>query len=132
MISAIQAFLDAKAKGLPACAESWLDAIPGWQITARFDEFAPQCPDRRGASVERRPANALNVEIGAPVPRCIQRMPAHWTGSGRSALRWLASGGSALVFGECCCRACPRARIAQRASEAHQDATVVEPVRGGK
>jgi hypothetical protein len=57
-------------------------------------------------NVERRPANALCVEIGAPAPRCINKRPEHWAGLGvNSSIRWLASGGSALVFGVCdyCC-----------------------------
>lgn len=47
-----------------------------------FNLFAGRCPYRVVPDAERRPANALNVEIG-----------------------WLLSGGSPLVFGPCS-RAC--------------------------
>ncbi len=57
--------------------------------------------------IERRPANALCVEIMTPVPRCTRKLPPHWKGSGASALRWLGSGGSPLVFGRCS-PICPR------------------------
>jgi hypothetical protein len=59
------------------------------------------CPYRIALGVERRPANALNLEIGTPIPRCTRKLPDHWFGAGRSALRWLGSGGSPLVFGYC-------------------------------
>jgi hypothetical protein len=51
--------------------------------------------------VPRRSANALNIEVGMPVPRCLFKQPAEWRGRGASALRWIGSGGSALVFGPC-------------------------------
>jgi hypothetical protein len=66
-----------------------------------------ECPHRIELELERRPGNALNVEIGAPAPRCINKRPDHWAKLGvNSSFRWLASGGSALVFGLCtyCCR----------------------------
>ncbi len=64
------------------------------------------CCFRIDFGIERRPANALNVEIMTPLSRCRQKLPEHWTGTGASALRWLGSGGSALVFGHCS-RPCP-------------------------
>lgn len=57
----------------------------------------------------RRPGNALNVEIGAPLDRCLDKRPRHWPAS-MSAIRWLGSGGSPLILGACTPRACPRAR----------------------
>jgi hypothetical protein len=51
-----------------------------------------------------RRANALNVEIGQPAPRCRLAWPEEWQGRGSGAdlgFRWLASGGDALVFGGC-------------------------------
>jgi len=68
------------------------------------------CVHRLVPLLLRRPANALNVEIGAPAPRCSLKLPDHWTGSGRSALRWLGSGGSPLVFGHCSAD-CPASMI---------------------
>jgi len=58
--------------------------------------------------VQRRPVNGLNVEIGQPLPRCLNKLPEHWTGTGASSARWIASGGSALVFGYCTPNACPK------------------------
>jgi hypothetical protein len=65
-----------------------------------FREFAEQCPCRQVLRLERRPANALCVEIGQGLDRCTNKRPSHWP-SGASALRWLASGGGAEVFGPC-------------------------------
>lgn len=64
-----------------------------------------ECKARIRIPLERRPGNALNVEIGQPADRCIQKRPHHWPKS-MTAIRWLASGGEALVFG-CCCPPCP-------------------------
>lgn len=74
----------------------------------------PLCPhSAKGLTLIRRPVNALCVEIGAPLPRCILKMPEHWTGKGRSAIRWLASGGSPLVFGPCTPLCCPEEKRPQ-------------------
>lgn len=51
--------------------------------------------------LERRPANALNIEIGSPLPRCTRKSP-----DGRG-LAWLLSGGSPLAYGHCTPLACP-------------------------
>lgn len=64
-----------------------------------------ECNARIRIPLERRPGNALNVEIGQPADRCIEKRPHHWPNS-MTAIRWLASGGEALVFG-CCCPPCP-------------------------
>jgi hypothetical protein len=66
------------------------------------------CVHRIVLGIERRPANALCIEIMTPLPRCTLKLPDHWTGSGASALRWIGSGGSYLVFGRCS-QNCPRA-----------------------
>lgn len=74
-----------------------------------WDELSATCAHRIEIDVPRRPANALCVEVGTPLPRCSRKLPPHWTGTGASALRWLASGGSPLVLGLCspnCPRAC--------------------------
>lgn len=72
------------------------------------------CSHRVEVDVPRRPANALNVEVGTPAPRCKLKVPEDWAGreprSGLSlAARWMWSGGSPLVFGVCTpnCKSCP-------------------------
>ncbi len=65
------------------------------------------CKSRIELPLSRRPANALNVEIGAPAPRCLNKRPSHWPPT-VGAVRWKASGGDALVFGRCS-RNCPLA-----------------------
>lgn len=61
----------------------------------------------------RRQSNALRTE---PViicsGRCSLKLPEHWpqAAKDRGALRWVASGGSPLVFGRCC-QPCPRAEV---------------------
>jgi hypothetical protein len=63
------------------------------------------CDQRIDLGVERRRANALNVEIGTPASRCKMKLPEHWKQIGgptaMSSSRWLASGGSPLVLGAC-------------------------------
>lgn len=67
-----------------------------------FGEYSAECIDRLGIDIERRPANALNVEYMSPLPRCRQLSP-----DGRGTA-WLASGGSPLAYGHCCRSVCPR------------------------
>lgn len=110
MTTAIAMFLECRAAGETAKAADWLAHVPAWQIAARFEDFAPQCPNQLSSSVERRPANALNIEIGAPLPRCSARPPATWRGVETAVLRWLGSGGSPLVFGLCARQVCDRLR----------------------
>ena len=83
----------------PTLAE--LRALPAFQVEAWWEDIAPHCPSRRVLPVERRPGNALNIEIGTPVPRCMERSP-----DGRGAA-WVASGGSMLAYGVCCASGCP-------------------------
>jgi len=71
------------------------------------DAFDVPCGSRVSGPLLRRPANALNIEVGAPLDRCLNKLPSHWKGSGRSALRWRASGGGPEVFGLCTPNACP-------------------------
>ena len=35
-----------------------------------FAEFSASCLSCRRPNIERRPGNALNIEIGTPQPRC--------------------------------------------------------------
>lgn len=66
----------------------------------RLSVVRESCPSRRELATERRPGNALNVEIGTPSARCVEKRPEHWPES-VSAIRWIASGGELLVFGHC-------------------------------
>lgn len=72
-------------------------AIASWALR----RLERDCGHRMALAVERRPGNALNVEIGAPAPRCNRKSP-----DGRG-LAWLLSGGDALAYGHCTPRACP-------------------------
>lgn len=72
-----------------------------------FEAGAEGCPQRISIPVERRLANALNVEIGAPLPRCRCLTPPEWGATDVRARRWLASGGSPLVLGPCSAAGCP-------------------------
>lgn len=78
----------------------------GQVMSAWFDE---PCDRRVLPRFERRPGNALNIEIGSPSVRCKDRVPDHWP-EGMSSARWLLSGGSPLVLGTCSPGACPRRR----------------------
>lgn len=81
------------------------------------------CSSRVGVEQERRPANALNIEYMTPSPRCMNKLPDHWFGAGRSAVRWLGSGGSPLVFGKCGGH-CPRF---SEQPERHEGASAATP-----
>ncbi len=65
------------------------------------------CPKLIAPELLRRPANALNVEVGQAVPRCRLKTPEHWGDADPEATRWLRSGGSPLVLGPCTPNACP-------------------------
>ena len=82
-----------------------LGAIPPSQWDIYFAELRPLCPDARTGPLLRRPGNALNVEIGAPMMRCLQRSP-----DGRG-LAWMMSGGSLLAYGLCTPGGCPRTAV---------------------
>lgn len=69
-----------------------------------FTRFAAACPHRLQPDLVRRPANALNMEPGSPMDRCLLKEPSHWVAKGYGP-RWIYSGGSPLVFG-CCTMAC--------------------------
>ena len=76
-------------------------------MSAAFAAFATTCPERIVIPVERRRANALNVEIGRPLARCKLRPPTEWGGRDMGA-RWLLSGGHPLIFDPCSATECPR------------------------
>lgn len=71
-----------------------------------FREHRMSCRSRVESPIERRPANALNLEFIQTSDRCLNQPPSHWP-EGHWALRWIGSGGSPLVFGECSAQSCP-------------------------
>ena len=72
-----------------------------------FHIYREGCTARLRGEIERRPGNALNVEIGAPIDRCLDKRPHTWHEGSVSGVRWLASGGDPLIFGPCA-PTCPR------------------------
>lgn len=112
MISLAYLILDRGKAGIAPTADD-LDAVPSYQWDVYHEELAQLCPSRVELPVLRRPANALNVEVGQPAPRCRRQTPPEWNGSDPNAARWLASGGSALVLGPCARCKCPRIGGAQ-------------------
>lgn len=101
MISSAQLALDAAQAGEGGLflIRRYAD-IPPYQWRIRFADLAERCPHRVTLGIERRPANALNVEIGQPMPRCSLRAP-----DGRG-LAWVQSGGSWLAYGTCSAGEC--------------------------
>jgi hypothetical protein len=65
------------------------------------------CPSRVNLGTPARKANALNIEVGQPLPRCMEKPPEHWGPNAPSVLRWIGSGGNLLVLGHCDAN-CPR------------------------
>lgn len=65
------------------------------------------CSELITLGVPRRPANALNIEVGQPLDRCRLKTPDHWGSTDPRASRWILSGGSALVLGICSAN-CPK------------------------
>lgn len=84
--------------------------MPGENDTPDTDfvRLRRTCPERIEPPALRRPANALNVETGAPAARCRLKTPESWGDADPRAVRWLWSGGSPLVLGKCACPGCPR------------------------
>jgi hypothetical protein len=82
-----------------------LAQVPAWQWSVRgghWAELAKHCCNRVEPELLRRPVNGLNIEIGAPQPRCLFRSPdgRGFTKNGGS-LDWYLSGGSVLDYGHC-------------------------------
>lgn len=75
-----------------------------------FRERAGRCTDRVEVALARRPANALNVEIGKSLDRCRLQTPPEWGTADPRATRWLWSGGSPLILDPCACATCPKGR----------------------
>lgn len=78
-------------------------------LNTTWGRFSEGCTAGLEAPLERRPANALNIEIGAPSRRCSMQPP-----DGRgvtrdgSTLDYLRSGGSVLAYGRCEKAQCPK------------------------
>lgn len=72
-----------------------------------FDRGPAACPAYVEVELQRRPANALNLEIGQPRTRCRCKTPEKWGGIDPRATRWLLSGGDPLILGICESRGCP-------------------------
>lgn len=74
-----------------------------------FAAFAAECKALKCPDIERRPGNALNVEIGTPHPRCLLKPP---DGRGVTCdggtLDYLRSGGSVFAYGLCEAATCPK------------------------
>jgi hypothetical protein len=83
---------------------NWIMMVCGRENRRRDSILPSNCKFREVPELERRRANALNVEIGSPSPRCTQKSP---DGLG---LRWWLSGGSLLSYGVCDVRNCPEKR----------------------
>lgn len=66
-----------------------------------------KCPYRIQPPIIRRPGNALNIEIGKPLPRCRLKTPKNWGDADPTASRWINSGGTPEIFGTCLGN-CPR------------------------
>lgn len=76
-----------------------------------FQAFASTCISRRVLRVERRPGNALNVEIGSPMPRCMLQPPdGRGVTKDGSTMDWIRSGGQELDYLPCDPETCPKAR----------------------
>lgn len=99
MISAAQVIIERAKAGLPVLDE--FSALPAWQMRIWWSELSSCCPSRMEPDLVRRPANALNIEIGAPQLRCSLQSP-----DGRG-MAWVNSGGSILAYGCCSKRSCP-------------------------
>ena len=100
-------WLDAHPDASSADRARVLAQVPAGQWAAHgghWAELSLHCGNRVDPGIERRPANALNIEIGSASPRCLFRSP-----DGRG-LAWLLSGGSVLAYGTCVQSCCERAR----------------------
>lgn len=65
-----------------------------------FRRFAASCPHLLELSTPRRQPDQINSGCGIALPRCKLRVPASWPKE-VAPVRWLARGGTPLVFGVC-------------------------------
>lgn len=86
---------------IPSSPDGAVQALAG-----NWKERRLTCGAMLTPAFQHRPGNALNVEPIQPMPRCLDKKPETWP-EGASALRWMASGGEAWVFGPCSSN-CPR------------------------
>lgn len=101
-------WLDNHRSAPPSDRQRALDAVPAAQWAGpHWAELSKDCGNRIAPEVERRPGNALNLEIGTPQPRCSARSP-----DGRG-LAWILSGGSPLAYGLCSQGECWRAAVVE-------------------
>lgn len=96
-------WLEAHPEATSEMKRQLLEQVPAWQWAlegGHWPELAKHCCNRVDPAAERRPANALCIEIGAPLPRCLFREPGG-PREGRSNLSYWISGGSILAYGIC-------------------------------
>lgn len=88
------------------------------------------CPHRIGLEVIRRPANALNIEMGGfgGCDRCKLKPPEEWGPNAPSVMRWLLSGGSPMVLGRCTPNNCPSTDTVSAECSAHRASYATETV----
>jgi hypothetical protein len=96
-------WLEAHSEATSEQKRQLLDQVPAWQWATpggHWYDLSKHCSNRVDPALERRPANALCIEIGTPMPRCLFREPGG-SKEGRSNLAYLLSGGSILAYGIC-------------------------------
>lgn len=66
-----------------------------------------------------RQRNAPRIEVLDPSPRCILKLPEHWSEGAKRAggLRWICSGGDIFVFGICTPKSCPELKQREEQDE---------------
>lgn len=106
MITLARLALDKWDKGDKSTANDMFQDLPRFQLEVYFDDVAERCASRVQAETHHRPCNGVNVEYYGGSYRCLNQKPDHWPESA-TAIRWIKSGGSVLVFGECCLAGCP-------------------------
>lgn len=102
---------DAFVAGQTEHAWEMLKDVPKYQMEIWWDVFEKFCLYRLTEGVVPRPVNGLNIEIGAPLPRCSALSP---DGLG---LRWYMSGGPISAYGVCCRKNCT---LIKEAPDPHQ------------
>jgi hypothetical protein len=61
-----------------------------------------------GSEMNHPGGTAFRIEVVSPATRCMLKTPEHWP-KNATALRWIRSGGSAMVLGVCD-RNCPETK----------------------
>jgi hypothetical protein len=74
-----------------------------------FGAYRDGCKAMTHPTLERRPGNALNVEIGAPLARCLLQPPdGRGVTKDGSTYDYLRNGGSVLAYAVCERGTCPK------------------------